>query len=243
VISFMGHDLLGRHDAWGRVTAASQVEIRLNRAAARRADAAIVKSDGMAAVIADARPHVVPNGVDMTRFVVRDRIDARLQLGWDPEARIALFPGCPAFANKGYDVATAAVARATDRLGAPVELKVLWDVAPSDVPAHMAAADAMVLASEQEGSPNVVKEALACELPIVATPVGDVPQLLADSPGCYVRPRTPEALGDALAEALVQGRLTCGRALLIARRLDEESIAKRVVALYHAVLRSREVAR
>jgi glycosyltransferase involved in cell wall biosynthesis len=171
----------------------------------------------------------------MTLFRPADRASARERLGWPNDGLVALFPGCPDFPNKGYDIACNAVSHAARILGRTVELKVLWNVAPDDVPLYMAASNAMILASQQEGSPNVVKEALACELPIVATAVGDVPELLSDAIGCHVCARTPSALGDALAAALPFGRLTCGRAILLHRALDEGSIAKRLIALYHAV--------
>ena len=68
----------------------------------------------------------------------------------------------------------------------------------------------LLLTSRSEGSPNVVKEALATELPVVSTPVGDVAKLVRDVPGSHVRPADPRALADALADALEKGRLAEG---------------------------------
>lgn len=236
VISYMGNDLLGSRTAGGELTTASRAFIRLNQYAARRANALIVKTAEMATMLPDLNVQIIPNGVDMTRFAPTDRLAARHRVGWPRDGLIALFPGCPDFPNKGFDIASAAIAHASKILGRPVETRVLWNVDPDDVPAYMSASDAMILASKQEGSPNVVKEALACELPVVATAVGDVPELLSGADGCYVCARTPEALGEALARALPLGRLTCGREILMKRRLDEDSVAARVVALYHSVI-------
>jgi glycosyltransferase involved in cell wall biosynthesis len=240
VISFMGTDLLGNKVHGDQRSATSRLVLRLNRFASERSNAVIVKSREMASVLTGLNPHVIPNGVNMTRFSPVERLAARARLGWPEEELVALFPGCPTFPNKGYDIAKDAVSHAIRILGRSIELKVLWGVAPDDVPLYMSASNAMILASRQEGSPNVVKEALACELPVVATAVGDVPDLLADAVGCHVCDRTAVALGEALAKALILGRLTCGRTILTKLGLDEDSVATRVIALYHAVLASKE---
>lgn len=239
VISFMGSDLLGYRDDQDQLTARSRAIMWMNRFACRRASAVIVKTREMESVLTGVEAHVIPNGVDMIRFSPVERLTARERLGWPREGLVALFPGCPDFPNKGYNIARIAVSHAARLLARPVELKILWDVDPDDVPLHMSASNALVLASKQEGSPNVVKEALACELPIVATAVGDVPELLADASGCHVCTRAPAALGDALALALPLARLACGRQILTKLQLDEDSVAVRVVALYHAVMESR----
>jgi glycosyltransferase involved in cell wall biosynthesis len=242
VISFMGSDLLGYRGINDQLTSRSRAMLRMNRIASRRASAVIVKSREMASVLPGLNPHVIPNGVDMTRFSVIDRTVARDRLGWSREGLVALFPGCPDFPNKGYNVAKHAASHAARLLGRNVELKVLWNINPEEVPLYMSASDGMILASKQEGSPNVVKEALACELPVVATAVGDVPALLSEADGCYVCDRNPQALGDALARALPVGRLACGRIILTKLRLDEDSVATKVVALYHAVIEGRGAA-
>lgn len=240
VISFMGSDLLGNKDNHDQLISVSSAILWTNRFASRRANAVIVKTREMASALTGVDPHVIPNGVDMVRFSPVERSTARERLGWPREGLVALFPGCPDFPNKGYDIARSAVSHAARVLGRTVDLKVLWNVDPDAVPLYMSASDAMILASQQEGSPNVVKEALACEVPVVATAVGDVPELLAEAIGCHVCARTPDALGNALALALPLGRLVCGREILTKLGLDEDSVATRVVALYHAVLKDLE---
>ena len=87
-----------------------------------------------------------------------------------------------------------------------------------------------------EGSPNVVKESLACNLPIVAVPVGDTVELLTGVPGCEVRPRDPEKLGEAMAELLSSGVACEGRATLERHGLDLASVAEKVESVYFDVL-------
>ncbi|HEX4823518.1 MAG TPA: glycosyltransferase [Candidatus Polarisedimenticolaceae bacterium] len=237
VISFMGNDLLGKTIGSGRRSIGSALSIALNQMAARLASSAIVKSAEMASMLEGVDPFVIPNGVDLDAFAPIDREEARRRLGWPTDRLIALFPGNPDFPNKGYSVFAGAAATAADILGQPVETRVLWGIQPDLVPIVMSATDALVLASQTEGSPNVVKEALACELPVVATRVGDVPWLLDGAEGCFLTDREPGPMGRALARALSCGRLNCGRRILRERGLDDASVARRIVAVYDGVLK------
>src|SRR5205085_3572256 len=145
-------------------------------------------------------------------------------------------PGCPDLPRKGFALANAAVAHASAQMGEPLELVSLWGVAPDRVALFMNACDVMVLTSYVEGSPNVVKEAMACNLPIVSVPVGDVPERLAGVAGCMICPHDPVALGDALLQVLRDGRRTTGRCALQAMGLDQDAVARKILAIYEDVL-------
>jgi glycosyltransferase involved in cell wall biosynthesis len=82
----------------------------------------------------------------------------------------------------------------------------------------------------------VVKEAMACNLPIVSVPVGDVPERLAGIAGCAICPRDPAVLGDALLQVLRDGRRTTGRCVLQAMALDQDTVARKILAIYEDVL-------
>src|SRR5204863_7273558 len=112
-------------------------------------------------------------------------------------------------------------------------LRVAWQVAPDEIPVWMSAADALILPSRAEGSPNVIKEAMAMELPIVATPVGDVPERLDGIPGCFVRPGGPEPMGEALAVAVEHGRVPEAREAV--GDLSRARVAEGVVDGYREV--------
>jgi glycosyltransferase involved in cell wall biosynthesis len=94
----------------------------------------------------------------------------------------------------------------------------------------MNASDCLLHPSASEGSPNVVKEALACNLPVVATPVGDVPELLAGVENCYVCQPSVEELAAALVRCVDPACRSDGRKR--SQELDERRIAARVVSLY-----------
>ena len=101
----------------------------------------------------------------------------------------------------------------------------------------MNACDALVLASDYEGSPTVIKEAMACNLPIVSVDVGDVAEVIAGVEGCYLCERTPEDLAAKLHLALSPCRRTEGRRAIGSLSLD--AIAARLVREYESVLQQR----
>ena len=236
VVSFMGSDVLGTADHLGRVTLTSRPVVAANRLLARLADGVIVKSQEMADVLRPIRAAVIPNGVDVALFRPIERRRAKLRLSWDPDARHVLFPGSIANPRKGYALARAAVDRAADELGSNLQLVPLSGISPDDVPLHMNGCDALLMTSHWEGSPNAVKEAMACDLPIVSVQVGDVGDLLSGVRECEIQPRDPRALGGALARVLTDALPSNGRAVLEEKRLDLASAAERIVDVYERVL-------
>ncbi|QGA82399.1 glycosyltransferase [Halomicrobium sp. LC1Hm] len=160
VLSLWGSDLLG---AYGR----------LSTWCANRCDEVIVMSDGMATEL-DRDAHVIPHGVDMERFSPTAQASARDELGWDQNARIVLFPYDPERPIKDFPRARAVVDEAASRLDGHVALRTVSGVDHGEIPRYMNATDVLLLTSRREGSPNTVKEALACDCPVVSTDVGDV---------------------------------------------------------------------
>ena len=236
VVSFMGSDLLGVADATGRITASSRVVVEIDRRLARFVDAVIVKSRQMAQVLDPVIAHLIPNGVDLDAFQPIDRSAARDSLGWHDRRARVLFPGNPALPNKGFPLAQAAVSVASSALAEPVEIVPLSGIAPEQVPLYLSACSAMLLTSYTEGSPNAVKEAMACNLPVLAVSVGDVPELLSGVESCAVCPRDPQILGSELARLLKTADRSNGRETIKARGLDLASVAHRVAAVYQDVL-------
>jgi teichuronic acid biosynthesis glycosyltransferase TuaC len=181
------------------------------------------------------RPAIVlPTGVDLKVFQPMDRAAARKRLGYGPRERVVLFNAGKNPDVKDPGLAQAVVADATSRIG-KIRFVVLDGTArPEDVPLYMSAADALLLTSRSEGSPTVVQEAMACNLPVVSVDVGDVRERLEGVRGCSVASsREPAQLGNALAEVLLAQRRSNGREHAAA--LGVEAIAARLADFYRAV--------
>ena len=237
VMSFMGDDLLGTpRNVDGDLEWFSKVMVRANKSLAHKVDQVIVKSREMADVIAPAPSTIVPNGVDVDVFAPMDQQDARRQLNLPLDQKLVLFPGNPDDPRKGHRLASAAVKAASNELRQPIDLIPLWGVDPQQVSVYMNACDMMVMTSLIEGSPNVVKEAMSCNVPIVGVPVGDVAEMLEGVAGCAVCGRDSQEIGGRLAGWMTRPETCGGRQAIINRGLDLESVARRVVAVYEQAL-------
>jgi glycosyltransferase involved in cell wall biosynthesis len=232
LISYCGDDLLGDPRADGRLKPKSVVRSIVLRQFARTFSGTITKSREMEAALPGpvaARNLVLPNGVDTDLFRPLDRADCRERLGWDAGERVALFVGNPDIERKRYWLAEAASEAAERDLG-PIRLHVAKTVTPDDVPVLMNAADVLLFPSALEGSPNTVKEALMCDLPVIASAVGDIPELLEGVEPSWLCEPTIEAYRAALTEALREPRRSNGRDR--ATHLSSRAIAARLFELY-----------
>ena len=237
VLSFCGDDLLGHADAHGRPTRGSLILASLHRWLARIVDGVIVKSQAMRALLPGIDAAVVPNGVDFTLFRPLDQAECRATLGLSPDTRYVLFPYRIDDIRKNHALAAEAVRALDTGATARTELLVVNAVPNGHMPLYMNAADVLLLPSRWEGSPNAVKEALACDLPIVATDVGDVRELIEGVQGCHLVEPTAASVTRGLARALAGPARTNGRER--SEPLRAEAIAARVVAVYHAALPAR----
>ncbi len=206
----------------------------LSWAMTRLADRTIVASPAMKKRLGLGSVRVIPSGVDMELFRPMSREDARQRLGWPLDRRVVLFVGLPR-PEKRIDVVHAAM----DRLnagGSKAHLEVIAGQLPrEEIPVYMSAADVLVLTSDGEGSPMVVKEACACDLPVVSVDVGDVAEIIGSIPGCAICERSAEDVAEKLGGVLTRRARTDGRARV--RHLRRESIARKVLDVYEEALR------
>lgn len=195
-------------------------------------DAVIVTSAQHKAQLGHAEAHIIPCGVDLELFAPRPRAEARAALGWDAERKVVLWVGDPR-PEKRVDLVRAAYEALRARRD-DVDLHLVSRVEHRLVPIYMNAADVFLLTSDTEGSPVVIKEAMACNLPIVSVAVGDVPQVIAGVDGCYIAERNVEDLAAKLELALAFGRRTSGREAI--RHLQTAGEARAILDLYQQVL-------
>ena len=136
----------------------------------------------------------------------------------------------PARPEKNFKLCREAI----EQLGDPsVELLAIYNKTHEEVARYMTAADVLMLTSFTEGSPNVIKEAMAANCPVVTTNVGDVKEVIGNTEGCHIMDTFEAAEGaEKLKKALVFGRKNNGRERIIALGLDDLSIAKKINAIY-----------
>lgn len=219
VVSLWGSDLMGRYGP-------------VSRACARLADATIVMSEEMAAELG-GDPYVVPHGVDLDTFRPIPARDARRDVGWAHDRTHVLFPYSREREVKDYPRAERVVDAVRDRVDRPVEFHSVTGEPHDRMPVYYSAADALLLTSKREGSPNVVKEAMACNLPVVSTDVGDVRQRLDGVAHSHVA-HTDADLATVLAAVLRADADSDGRDHL--RDLDADHVAERIHRVYRSVL-------
>ena len=234
VITFRGNDLEGIVGKDGKITFLGQVQKTVSKLMARFADEIIVVSDRLAYHLRRSDFHVIPSGLDLEVFRPMPKTDARSFLGLPSDRKLVLFAASTiSNPRKRYWLAKEAVD------GLPVALKaelvVANNVPHTHIPYYMNACDALILTSVHEGSPNVVKEALACDLPVVSVDVGDVGKRISGIDGCSLcRKATPRALAEALERVLRRDDRIKGRETVTA--LQEERIASQVIDVYRSAI-------
>lgn len=177
---------------------------------------------------------LIPCGINLEDYPVMAKEEARRCRQLEPQAKYVLFAG--AFDNAVKNAPLAKKATALLEHTALIELK---GYSRSEVAELMYAADALLMTSFTEGSPQVIKEALACGCPIVSVDVGDVRESVEGLEGCYVVERDPVALARALQKAFSLRGRTEGRRVIERRGLANDEIAQRIIEVYRQVMEGR----
>lgn len=211
----------------------------------------IVKSNDMYRSLGIKRAIIIPNGVNMERFHPMSKSDCQKRLGWQisnhqPQTtndklqttnavRHILFPANASRPEKDYALAEAAVQMTNDKLqitNTHVVLHAFENTPNAETPYWYNAADVVLMTSKWEGSPNAIKEAMACSRPIVATNVGDIAERTSGVDGCFVaQSREPQELASLLQKALAFTE-TKGREKLFADGLDRHEINQKLISVY-----------
>ncbi len=158
-----------------------------------------------------------------------DRSDCCRQLGWHPSEFHVVFPFNTGDPVKRPGLAAEAVSQLR-RQGTQVHLHMLRGVAHHHVPVWLNAADVVLITSRQEGSPNVVKEALACNRSVVAVRVGDLVERIGGVEGCHLAEPTPEDLAQKMERVRAGSGSSLGREAV--HSLCNRRIAQQLLAFY-----------
>jgi len=175
---------------------------------------------------------LIPFGVVTNLFSLKDKNQARKQLNLDLNKKLVLFAGSFQNPVKNPELARAAI----DMLPNVELLKIGGGFTREQIALFMNAVDVALMTSFKEGSPQFIKEAMACNCPIVSVPVGDVPEMIVNMEGCYVSTYDPSDVAEKLKLAIGFARRTDGRKRIIELKLDTENIAKRIMEVYMNII-------
>lgn len=176
---------------------------------------------------------VIPCGIDLDKFYPIDKKLARERLELDHDIVTALFSG--SFTNKIKNATLAF--EAIKRCHKNIDLIELKDYSREEVNLLFSASDFALMTSLMEGSPQFIKEAMACNCPIVSTRVGTVAEIINDTEGCYITSFDAGEVCENFSKAIHFGRRTNGREKMAL--YDNRSIADKIINLYKSTIREK----
>ena len=225
VLSVMGDDAYGSFNVKGKRIFSSYFEMILTQFALLFTKAIIVKSNNILKVIPyKKKTKVIPNGVDFKLFTPNSNII-------NSKNKI-LYLANPKDPRKNFKLVKEAVNLLTKR---KVHLFNPYPVNPDDFPKHLNESSLFILTSYNEGSPNVIKEAMACNIPIISTNVGDVEKVIKNTKGCYLTSFDPKDVADKIEKALNFNKRTTGRKDI--SHLELSVVAKQIITIYNNILK------
>jgi teichuronic acid biosynthesis glycosyltransferase TuaC len=183
----------------------------------------IIKSSSMSKNFSKLNYKIIANGVDLMS------IDKEVKK--EHRENYILFPADPNRVSKNYDLAEQAIIH----LGIEYELKTVYNRPHFEIIKHLKKCSCVLLTSKWEGSPNVIKEALACNTPIVSTKVGDIEKLIKGLDGCFLSEMNVESISESIKKAIdfsIKKGDTNGRQRLFELNLTAERVANQIIQLY-----------
>ncbi len=208
----------------------------MKRYVAGKVDAVVVVADHLRVPLGRPDALWLPSGIDWKRFAPMDSGEAQRQLGLSSDKRYVLFPASPSRVEKRYELAKAGFDRFREATPTAndLELIALDNVPHARVPLYMNASEAVLMTSAFEASPVTVREALACNVPVIATDVGDARVVMKDIAGCTIVEADPDRIAEALRATLAGPRRVEARERMHDYAL--ETVAQKLVALYGRVI-------
>lgn len=232
VVTFHGSDLLGENLSGLLRKWYSRYGVWCSKRAAQRSSGIVVVSSVLQEILPvnvdRSKIRTIPCGIDVELFKPMNRDVCRQQLGWDPDVFHILFQ------NSSDPVKQPALAyasvQALEQLGVKAQLHELRNIPYREVPIWLNASGVLLLTSLHEGSPTIVKESLACNVPIVSVDVGDVAERIHGINECYLAESSP---GDLAAKlALVHAGIGSHHGREKIKQLSLDHVAQRLVQFY-----------
>lgn len=173
---------------------------------------------------------LIPCGIDLATFLPLPQEKARKALGFPEDEPYILF--CSQFDNP---VKNFYLSREALKLLPPIRVEEIAHRTREEVNLLINGASLVLLTSFSEGSPNVIKEAMACNCPIVSVDVGDVKEVIGNTDGCYITSYDPADVADKIKQALAFGRRTTGREKI--GHLDSSIVAGKIIEVYKSIVK------
>ena len=224
IVTFRGSDVLNPR------------ERPVSRLVARFASRLIVMSQEMKDVLGYDTADIIPYGIDLDLLQPASRDAARQELGLPKDAPIVLFPYDPSRKVKRFDLVEQSVSILKKEFP-EVQVVAIYDKPYESIPVYMNAADVLVMTSNTEGAPVAVREAMACNLPVVSVDVGDVADVIGSTEGCSIANRDPQDIAEQVAKILRSGMRTNGRS--VAMTMGIASYARAVADIYDSLSQNK----
>ncbi|MBT7995296.1 MAG: glycosyltransferase family 4 protein [Bacteroidetes bacterium] len=231
VVSYMGSDTYGSYNKNGKLKWKSLLNIMNAFLLQPFVNKIIVKSQNLSKyVLFKSKMHIVPNGVNLSKF---STLNSASSLKERKSEKNILFLANTINSRKNFRLLKEAMILINNP-----NYKVIspYPLDHNQVQEFYNNADVFVLTSFNEGSPNVIKEAMACNCPIVATDVGDIRWLFGETEGCFITSFKPEDVAVKIQDAINFGTRTKGRERLIHIGLDSDSVAKKLINIYKSCI-------
>ncbi len=177
---------------------------------------------------------ILPCGINLNEIVILPKNDAKIRLNLPDDKINILFGGNFTNLRKNYALAKRAIELMNLNNINLIELK---GFTREQVTNLLCGCDLLFLPTKSEGSPQIIKEAMACNCPIVATDVADIKEIIGGIDGCYVSNFDPNNVAVNLKNAIEFNSRTCGREIM--ERYNNETIVKQLIEIYKSVLISK----
>jgi len=237
LVTLMGTDVLGHKDLDGKMNFTNKIILAINHFFGIYIYKTVIVMNSKMKEMFWRRKgptYILSNGVDTELFQEIPKTEALNYLGWNPEIDHFIFMANPNRPEKNYPLAYNAIEILKDK-GQPVEVHAVFQEKTENLRYYFSAAAALLISSFHEGSPNVVKEAFACNCPIVFTDVGDIAETTLGLEGYFMASYDPEDFSKEIIKVIKFGKngdRIKGRERIKELDFDKEIVAEKIKQIY-----------